>query len=646
MKKYLSFFAAFFLCIALSAQNDPVLMTVNGKNITKSEFEYIYNKNNSNNPLDKKDLNEYVQLFSDLKLKVIEAEAQGLDTTKAFVKEFNGYREQSAKHYLTDNKVEEEVINEAYDRLKEEISVSHILIKIPNKGTPKDTLEAYQKAMKIRKRLKKEAFDKVAMEVSEDPISSRAGGYLGFVTGFQTILPFENAIYSLPVGGISLPVRTQFGYHLIKVNDKRPSQGRILVAHIMKIIRPNTSSDSIRIIKKQIDSIYDKLKAGADFSELARKNSDHIYSAQKGGELPWFESGHSGVGVEFENTAFNLNVGEISSPIRSAYGFHIIKLLDKKPLESLEEKRAELQRKTKYDERGSKGFETFKKELKKEYNFQVIEASIAEIKNVANNCPAKLNDSLFYNKVADLKKPLFSFSDKVFYQNQFIDFLKKSKKLSSKDIDGKLDAFANSKLIEYEDSRLEQKYPEFRMLVQEYHDGMLMFNISSKEVWEKAAEDTTGLRKFFDANKKNYTWETPRFKGTIVYCKDKKTEKRVKRIIASSPKDSIGSYLSKLNTENLISVKIDKGLFVKGENKAVDKYVFKEGDYVPTAEFPIVFVAQGSKILATGPEEYQDMKGLVTSDYQNYLQDEWMKKLRKKYQVIVFQDVLKTVKTN
>jgi peptidyl-prolyl cis-trans isomerase SurA len=514
------------------------------KKFLNQNLNTFYNKNNSQNIVDKKDLNEYVQLFVDLKLKVSEAETQGLDTTKTFKEEFNGYRAQSAKQYLTNQQVEEQVIKDAYNRLKEEVNVSHILIKVSKTASPKDTLEAFKKVLSIRKRLEKEDFAKVAQEVSEDQSSAVSGGYIGYITAFQTVYPFENAAYSIPVGKIGQPVRTQFGYHIVKVNERRPSQGRVLVSHIMKIIPQNASEDTIKILEKKINQIFEKLKSGEDFSALAKAHSDHIHSAQKGGELGWFSTGKSGAGSEFEDTAFNLNIGEYSQPFKSIYGFHILKLIDKKPLESFDEKRSEIQKKIKQDERGNLGVEEFKKALKKEYNFKLDQASIAEINDLSKGIE-KLNDSLFFNKTNSLKKPLFSFANQIFYQNEFIDYLKKSPNLPAAEIDSKLKVFADTKLIQYEDSRLEEKYPEFKMLVQEYHDGMLMFEISTKEVWEKASEDIEGLKMFFENNKKNYTWETPRFKGMLVYCKDKKTAKAAKKIIKTSDKDSISVFLNR-----------------------------------------------------------------------------------------------------
>lgn len=641
MKKYISFFSSLFLCLSIFAQTptDPTLMIINDEVITKSEFEYIYNKNNADNAIDKKDLKEYALLFSDLKIKVAEAKAQGLDTTAAFKEEFSGYRMQSAKQYLTDQNVERKLIQEAYNRLKEEINVSHILIRI--EGT--DTLSAYKKALGVINRLKKEDFTKVAKEVSDDKSTAEEGGYIGYVTGLQLIFPFEEAMYALPVGKISQqPVRTRAGYHIIKVNNRRPAQGTVHAAHIIIMFPQNPTAEDEKNAKLAIDSIYNKLKAGADFAELAREKSQHTFSARNGGELGWFSIGRSGAGEDFETAAFALKVGKFSSPVKSPYGYHIVKALDRKPLASLDEKMEEIKSTFAADGRAAIPVREFKKNLRKEYNLRIIQPSLVELKNAAKGFTTA--DSAFFANVSKFNKPLFSFNTIVYNQQDYVDFLKKTNNHRPLDIDNSLYTFIDEKLYAYEDTQLEKKHTDFRLLMQEYHDGMLMFEITSNEVWERAAEDTEGLKAFFEENQQNYTWDKPRFKGTMVYVKDKKTAKKAQKIIATAPTDSIPAYLHRaLNTNKERVVRTEKGLFIKGENAAVDKFVFNEGTYTPSKDFPIVFAAQGGKILAIGPDDYRDMKGLVISDYQNYLQDKWIMELREKYPVILFEDVLKTI---
>lgn len=624
---------------------DPVLMHINGKPVLKSEFEYIYNKNNSNNSLDKKSLEEYVDLFINFKLKVEEAKAQGLDTTKSFVNELGGYRNQLIKPYLTDAKAEEKVLLDAYERLKEEIEVSHILIRVDANASPEDTLKAWTKITDVAKRLEKEDFTKVAKEVSEDQSVSDNGGYIGWITGFRTVYPFETMAYQTTPGTISKPVRTVFGYHLIKVHNRRNSVGEIQVAHIMKF----TSQGEDELNKKakfQIDSLYQVVKNGEDFGKVASENSEDRGSAVKNGELPWFGIGR--MVQEFEKAAFSLNnIGDISEPIKSAYGWHIIKLLDKKPLASYESKKSEIERQVKRDERASQGQKAFVNKLKKEYKLKL--PGTQQLAAYTTLLEGKtLADSAFQANASKLKKALFSFANKKYTQADFSAYLIKnvnSEKTSPKDIiDEKINEYIEKELLAYENTQLEKKYDDFRLLMQEYHDGILLFEVSNNEVWEKASRDTAGLSSFFRKNSEKYSWDKPHYKGRVIYCKNDKIFKSAKEIVAKQPKDSVDKYLKQLN-DSVVRIKIDKGLFVQGDNKIIDKEIFHLTTDLPKdTDYPYYFVT--GSLLNLTPEEYQDVRGLVTADYQEYLEKEWIQKLRNKYPVKVDQKVLKTVRKN
>lgn len=275
--------------LALSASSfaqstDPVLMTINNKPVLKSEFEYIYNKNNSNNSLDKKTLDEYVDLFVNFKLKVEEAKSQGIDTTKSFINELSGYRSQLTKPYLTDSKVDDALLHEAYDRSKEDIDVSHILIRIPQNATPADTLKAFDEINDIWKRVQKEDFAKVARSVSQDQSAEQNSGHIGWISAFRTVYPFETMAYNTPEGSISKPVRTAFGYHILKINARRATLGEILVSHIMIFTSKGDEAQNKKA-KATIDSIYQRVVAGDDFGTLAKNLSQDKGSSVKNGEL-------------------------------------------------------------------------------------------------------------------------------------------------------------------------------------------------------------------------------------------------------------------------------------------------------------------------------------------------------------------------
>jgi len=637
--------ALLFLGITATLANDPVLMKINGKPVLKSEFEYIYNKNNSNNSLDKKTLDEYVDLFVNFKLKVEEAKAQGLDTTKSFINELAGYRSQLTKPYLTDAKVDESVLQEAYNRLKEDVEVSHILIRVQQNATPADTLAAWKKINAIAKRIEKEDFAKVAKEVSEDESAKENNGYIGWVSAFRTVYPFETMAYNTKPGTISKPVRTAFGYHIVKVQGRRESQGEILVAHIMRFTEQGNDEKN-KSAKFKIDSIYDRVKAGDDFGKLANDLSDDRGSATKNGELPWFGAGR--MIPEFENAAFALkNKGDMSAPIQSAYGWHIIKLIDRKGIDTFENMKEDLQSKVKRDERASLGLKSFVAKLKSDYKFTTNNESVKEYYSLLDK--KTLTDSIFQLEAAKLAKPIMTIATKAFTQSDFTQFLKANsytdKTAAADIIDEKYAAFAEKEILAYEDSQLEKKYEDFRFLMQEYHDGILLFEVSNNEVWEKASKDTEGLAKYFNNNKADYKWEKPHFKGRLIMCKDKETFKAAKAIVKKSHNDSIDKYLRTRLNDSIQHVKIEKNIFVQGDNKQVDKLAFKSKAVVEAdKDYPFVFVS--GKMLKTLPEDYTDVRGLVTADYQEYLEKEWIAKLRTKFTVEIDKKILETVKKN
>lgn len=646
MKTLLKVFPFLFFSTFLFAKGkDPVLMYINNRPILKSEFEYIYNKNNSHNILDKKTLDEYVELFINFKLKVEEAKAQGLDTTQAFINELRGYRSQLTRPYLTNAKVDEEILKEAYNRLKEDIEVSHILIRADQSATPEDTLKAWNKIRSIAQRVTTANFADIAKAESEDQSALENSGYIGWITGFRTVYPFETMAFNTPVGSISKPVRTNFGYHILKVHNRRKSMGEIQVAHIMKFTSQGEDALNQRA-KHLTDSLYQLVKGGREFGEIASRYSEDRGSAARNGELPWFGVGR--MVREFEEAAFALKeIGDISKPIQSAYGWHIIKLLDRKPLPSFEARRAEIERMVKRDERANLGQKAFVNQLKREYRFRMNRGNrAADFYKLLKG--RTLSDSAFIAEASKLNRPLFRFADRRFTQNDFLNFLIKNphsvKSTPQEIINEKLNAFIESALLEYEDTQLERKHADFRLLMQEYHDGILLFEVSNNEVWERASRDTAGLAQFFRKNKEKYKWDKPHFKGRVIHSKDETTYLKAQEIVKTQHNDSIDKMLRQLN-DSVVYVRVERGLFVQGDNQWVDKHIFKTGNTVePDPQFPFVFIP--GRMLYYTPEDFTDVRGLVTADYQEYLEKKWVAALRKKFPVRINENVLRTIQQN
>lgn len=592
------------LSLSAVAMFGQTVMKIAGKEVSKPEFEYYYNKNVVDDST-KMSVDDYALRFINFKLKVAEAYNRKMDTVSSFIKELDGYRNQLIPPYLTDDSIKQELVKEQYARMLEDVDVSHILIRVEE-----DTLKSYNKALEALKELKTSSFEKVAAKYSEDPSMAGDSGRIGYITALTTVYPFEVAAYKTPKGEVTGPVRTMFGYHIIKVNDRRPTRGQVKVAHIFKRKPSGAKPASLDSLKQVVNSLYSDIKNGKiTFADAAIKGSEDG-AAKSGGELPWITTGKTN--ELFENTAFSMDTIGSLRVIEAPYGWHIIKLIDKKPISPIEEVTPLIESRMRGDERSIIIYETFINKLKREYGFKEY-SPVGSDSVLASFADVKLTtDSLrrFVETHANLGK----------------DTLKQ---------------FINSSIFEYEKRNLEKKYPDFGLLMQEYKDGILMFNISQEEVWGKAAKDTVGLRKYFQEHKEDYAWDTPHYKGIIVKCASKDVKKKAQAMLNTVPMESAAECLSNLNIDGKRNVKVEKGVFAKGKNKIVDAKIFKEGKMPEDAKYPDVFLV--GKVLKKYPESYKDVRGPVLNDYQTKVENDWVEKLKKKYKVEVYKDVLDSI---
>lgn len=629
-----------FLALGLNAQNSKVLMTLGNHRITTDDFVYLFLKNNTEQ-VNEQNVENYLNLYKNFKLKVIEAQELGYDTTASFRNEFNSYRNQIAVGYLIDRQMEEKLIAEAYNNLKEDVQMSHIMLRLPQNATPADTLKVYKKALNIIKRLGKEDFAKVALSVSEDSSVKNNKGNVGWFTGQMVMYPLERAMYSLPVGKVSAPIRTAYGYHIIKINNRRPSVGKVQVAHILKKFPEQATKAQKDSIRNEIFAIYAQLKNGVKFEDLAMSKSDDKASAQNGGLMNYFGVGR--MVSKFEETAFALkNVGELSEPFETPFGWHIIQLVDKKPVDSFDKLKPEILRAFNNDGRAQACRQAFVDNLKKQYGYKLDNAAFDEL--VAYAKQHTHPDSLYLAGAKDMKKTLFSIKNHNITQDSYIKYIYS---LSNNKEDNTisqtynlLENFVNEEILRFEDTQLEAKYPDFKYLLQEYHDGILLFNISNDLIWEKASRDTAGLEQYFKNNIKNYKWDSPRYKGRIFYCKDKKVSNDIRKKAKKMTESQLMGYIAELNVDSLM-VDTEYGIWVKGDNKVVDCLGFKDkkATFTPTAKYPYVFVI--GELLPLYPSSYKDVKAAVITDYQDFLEAEWLKELYKKYPVNIDNDVKK-----
>ena len=644
-KSILSLLLSAVAFTGLFSQGSPVLLTIGNEEVTLEEFERIYQKNNSETSMNRQSPEEYLDLFINFKLKVMEAEALGMDTTRKFIDELEGYRKQLARPYLTDNETREEMMKEAYDRAQYDINASHILIKLPPNPEPEDTLAAYERIMDIRERIVGgEPFDVVARATSDDASAQRNGGNLNYFTVFSMVYPFENVAYNTPVGDVSMPFRSDYGYHILKVNDRRPARGQIKVAHIFIRTTDNMSDEQKVEALEKAQMVYDSLQLGADFGRMARQYSEEPNSAQNGGEIPYFGTGR--MIPEFEDACFAIeNEGEFSEPVKSIIGWHIIKLIDKKGIGSYEEMKPELQEKINRGGRTEVRTEKYIARLKETYGFSENRAGLAAIYAAVDS--TLLTGMWKAGELAGNDEMLMAIGPRRVTVGEFAVYLESQRSNAPpRNLVGYVDElykkFSQEKIMEYEESRLPEKYPEYRYVYEEYHDGILLFDIMDQKVWSKAVTDTAGLEAFHQAHREDYMWPE-RMEAYKVTCSEdadiQGIRKAYKKILKGRwDEDKLNDRFCENDTLECVS--LTRLLVADGENEQVDQLNRMEGPG------PVFEEEAGSAfIIFKGmqppePKALDEARGQITSDYQNYLEAEWIKQLKDKYPVEINRELL------
>ncbi|GAB3528862.1 hypothetical protein GCM10027443_07340 [Pontibacter brevis] len=738
-------------------RKEPTIATLGTQPVSTSEFRYVYEKNNSGNEdaYTRQSVSDYLNLYTNFKLKVLEAEGLGLDTTTAFKRELEGYKEQLAQPYLSEKSVTDKLVKEAYERMKQEVNASHILISLAPDAAPEDTLAAYNRTMDLRKRaLAGEDFGKLAQENSQDPSAADNKGELGYFTALQMVYPFEDAAYKTAVGDISMPVRTRFGYHLVKVNDKRQAKGEVRVAHIMVRATPGIPKADSLAAKQRVDAIYKRLQRNENWEKLASEFSEDANSANNGGELPWFGTGR--MIPSFEDAAFNLQQpGDVAQPVLTPYGWHIVKLLEKRGLPSYDDMEPNLRSRIAKDSRSELNKTAFMKRIKAENNFTENAQAKATAMAKASNELLQANWTFDENDKA-VKQTLFTIQGKPYTIGDFWKYAKEAQQPRSTNsaahaMNLLYDAYVDKSLVEYEKANLEIKHPDYRMLVQEYHDGILLFQMMDEKVWSKAIEDSVGLKNYFAQNREKYTWG-PRVQATVISAANKELlqkaqdqlnkrrypvnfakltdilfeqnklalsqegtarlnelaellkgnesltvdinghtdarEATASKNLAAERASNARDYLisqgvppAQISTNNLgtksqagpdnsetgrrrnrrvsfvlyttelsaladnlnaqsnnpLGVQITEKKFQKGDNKALDTVTWQKGTYNVQQngrEYLIII----EDVLEPGYKELNEVRGLAISDYQNFLEQQWINQLREKYPVTVRQD--------
>ena len=656
-----SFIMPAFLANAQSKIDKQVLMTIGKQDVTVKEFCDVYYKNNlKSDVIEKKTVDEYLDLFTTFRMKVMEAERLQLDTSAKFQKELAGYRKQLAKPFMSSDDITEELVEEAYQRKLKDIRASHILIRCDKNALPSDTLKAYNKAMDIRKKaLAKDAdFAALADQYSEDPSAkgmkatednpARPGnhGDLGYFSVFDMVYPFETGAYNTKEGEISMPVRSDFGYHIIKVQSVTDAMGSIQAAHIFLQLPFDAPEEDVATMKQKADNIYNELmeKDGKNWADKVRQYTDDKGTINRDGALTPFTV--SRIVPEFIEVCKSLEIGQIAKPIRTNYGFHIIKLLNKSGVDTFEKEKQALAERIEKDMRSKKSEEMVLKQVKSEYKFKQndkhLEAFMATVDSTI------LNKTYEPSKKVNMNATLFTLEGKPTKVSDFVDYIKKNmtkqKFATPATYAYQLyESFSNSVVMDYADAHLEDKYPEFKALVQEYKDGILLFDLMDKEVWDKAVKDTIGLQEFHQRNADKYMWEQRAFATVITVTKPESLPK-VKALLDSNI--HLDSLYRTVHRDSIPGVYVRKGYYQKGDNNFVDQTEWKAGvrNEIPSTVDQSTTIVCIREIREPEQKTLKEARGLVTSDYQVELERNWVQALKERYPVKINEEALEKVR--
>ena len=639
MKKYLFLFG--LILSVLFAKGQDILMTIDGQPVTKEEFKRVYLKNNIQDTITEKDIDNYLDLFINFKLKVKEAENEGYDTSKSFLDEYNKYLGQLAEPYFLDTALQNKLLHQAYDRTKKEVRLSYVVIY----GDQDDTTEAYEKAMKVYKEaIAGKNFDSLVMKYSDarNKIYDKGDAwYNGVLT-----MPYkiENFAYENPVGSISKPIRIRNSYYVLKITGVRKGiPKRVRVSHIYVRLQQNPKTDDSIKAMKLLDTIKNELEKGIPFEKVAQKYSQDKATAVKGGDVGWFSTGK--MFRSFEKAAYSIqNVGDYIGPIRTPAGYHFVKLTGRETYGTFDNEKDDLLNRIKKSDRYRLVKENIYKKLKKEYNFKLT--------GDLNDFYTKVDSSIFKNKWRDTifkndNRVLATFADQKILYSDFAKYLQDNQRVINPRpiksyIDEKFNEYVNERLKDYEITQLPSKNSDFKYLLQEYHDGLLLFDITNDKVWEKAVKDTNGLKNYYKNHRNNYyeklnvaiySYDTPKTKKTALKYLKKKDKKQYS-----------DSLIVVLTNKKGLKLQLDTSGVFKPEDDSTVAYVADLMKNNKISENQNIIVNDRSKKIIYLKDNFPYIKGLVTADYQNVLEQQWIKELRNKYKVELNKEVWEKTK--
>lgn len=644
--KQLLYLAIAMVSLSFAQNPQTTLLSIGEKEFSVEDFMYVYNKNRDlANQVDPKTVDEYMDLYINFKLKVLDAEQEKLDTTKNFLREYKGYKAQVTNSFLYDKKLDEKFVKEAYERLKYQRRASHILVQV---NAQKNDNQAKKEAQNILEQLKKGAdFTTLAKKYSEDPSVKENGGDLGFFTTLQMVYPFENAVYNTEKGAVSDLVRTRFGYHILTVTDIRKNLGERRVAHIM--LRFNNEKTNIEEQNKKIKEVYNQLENGADFEDLAKSYSDDYRNATRGGLMEWIAQDGS-LDPVFEKETFAIQkIYQYSKPFKTQYGYHIVKLMGVNEIGSFENEQRQLERKIENNDRIRAKKAQMLIKLKNEYELTLKKKHFYSLEKLINTKAFTEANNIKELNTKKYKHTLFSYAGKKVTQKDFIEYLMKYKlafQQSRKRMElaeEKLGVLIQEKLFEQEKSQLSKKYPEYRNLLNEYRDGMLLYEISKQKVWDKAMTDTTGIQNYFDSHSINYQWKE-RIVAHEYICNNKKVAKNVAKMLKKGKGNKEITDL--LNKENALDVSIKEVVIERGKKPNYEQIPWQKGVSKAFEVNQKYVILNIQEILESQPKDLKEVRGVVISEYQKVLEKNWLAHLKNTHQIKINQKVFESVKKN
>lgn len=642
--------------LLLHSVQAQTLFTYGSNPVTKQEFLKNYQKNEQNQETDfsEKALREYLDLYALFRMRVTEAELQQIDTIPAIMYELDNYKKQLAKGYLIDQQLTEKLTREAYERMKEEYHVAHILLMAPPGTNPADTLKLYQRMDSIYQAVTKNkaSFAAMAAKYSDDAGTKDNGGELGYMTALQTVYPFENAVYQTKPGHVSKPFRSSLGFHIVQVKDKRPARGEIEVAQILIAAPPSKGEAGKAEAKRRAEEVIAAYKKGVSFDTLVAKYSEDKHSMGNAGQMERF--GVGSMVQSFEDAAFSLKKpGDVSSPVETEYGYHVIRLIQKYPLKPYDSIQKGLARKIENDPRSQIAKDQHNETIKKKYNFREYPENLKAIDDRIQSIPDTGAQAHLLSAVSfeGLNQPLFTIGGNTYGQQDFIQFLQMvtrgklttPKKHVVKEV---YKLYSSRVLTDFQETKLMEENAEFRNLMNEYRDGIMLFELMDRNIWGKATKDSSGLAQFYEGSKSRYQWE-PGFSGSLYRFKNQDALKEGLAVLQKKKDIGNDDLLEELNTESHPdALSIQTGRYEFSRFREASRETLTEGTTtapVQNTDGSYTVIRVEKVYQEPGQKSLDDARGYVVSEYQDYLEKSWNDTLRKKYSVTVDEKVFKTM---